>query len=259
MSRLDILSSSRIRAKMPLVVISFLLAGCTVGPKYHTPSVQTPAAYKELTPADFKNTDGWKVAEPQDDALKGKWWEIFKEPELNTLEEQLDINNQNIAQYFQNFMAARAQIRESKAGYYPTLTVQPSFNRTRSGQGGAGGYVQTGTTTTTAGSAGTTGTTGTTGNTGGAGTSAVSQSNGNVTFNDLALPFDVAWEPDLWGRVRNTVREYQYAAQVSATDLENERLTEQADLAEYYFELRGQDALQDLTTAPSRPIEKRWS
>jgi outer membrane protein TolC len=61
----------------------------------------------------------------------------------------------------------------------------------------------------------------------------------------IALPFDVSWEPDLWGRVRNTVREYQYAAQVSAADLENERLTEQADLAEYYFELRGQDALQD--------------
>jgi outer membrane protein TolC len=63
---------------------------------------------------------------------------------------------------------------------------------------------------------------------------------------DFSLPFDVSWEPDLWGRVRNTVREYQYAAQVSAADLENERLTEQADLAEYYFELRGQDALQDL-------------
>jgi NodT family efflux transporter outer membrane factor (OMF) lipoprotein len=67
-----------------------------------------------------------------------------------------------------------------------------------------------------------------------------------VAFNEFALPFDVAWEPDLWGRVRNSVKEYQYAAQVSAADLENERLTEQADLAVYYFELRGQDALQDL-------------
>jgi len=225
-----------------------LLGGCNVGPKYTPPQIPAPPAFKEAAPAAYSQAPAgtWQPANPQDAALKGKWWEIFKEPELNTLEEQLDINNQNIAQYFQNFMAARAQIRESKAGYYPTLTVQPSFNRTRSGQGGAGGYVQTGTTTTTAGSAGTTGATGTTGNTGGAGTSAVSQSNGNVTFNDLALPFDVAWEPDLWGRVRNTVREYQYAAQVSAADLENERLTEQADLAEYYFELRGQDALQDL-------------
>src|SRR6202034_2064338 len=62
----------------------------------------------------------------------------------------------------------------------------------------------------------------------------------------IALPIDVSWEPDLWGRVRNTVREYRYAAQVSAADLENERLTEQANLAEYYFQLRGQDALQDL-------------
>ncbi len=66
------------------------------------------------------------------------------------------------------------------------------------------------------------------------------------TITELSLPFDVSWEPDLWGRIRNTVREFQYAAQVSAADLENERLTEQADLAVYYFELRGQDALQDL-------------
>ena len=66
------------------------------------------------------------------------------------------------------------------------------------------------------------------------------------TFTNISLPFDVSWEPDLWGRIRNTVREFQYAAQVSAADLENERLTEQADLAVYYFEIRGQDALQSL-------------
>jgi NodT family efflux transporter outer membrane factor (OMF) lipoprotein len=69
---------------------------------------------------------------------------------------------------------------------------------------------------------------------------------GRTTISDFSLPFDVAWEPDLWGRIRNTVREYRYAAQVGAADLENERLTEQAGLAVYFFELRGQDALQDL-------------
>jgi NodT family efflux transporter outer membrane factor (OMF) lipoprotein len=67
-----------------------------------------------------------------------------------------------------------------------------------------------------------------------------------VTSSVIQLPFDVSWEPDLWGKVQNTVREERYAAQVSAATLENERLTEQAALAEYYFELRGQDALQDL-------------
>jgi NodT family efflux transporter outer membrane factor (OMF) lipoprotein len=210
-----------------------LLSGCTVGPKYTKPSTPAPPAFKESAPAAYSQAapGTWQPAQPQDAALKGKWWEIFSEPELNALEEQLDINNQNIAQYFQNFMAARAQVRESRAGYYPTLTAQPSFNRSRSGAGGAGGLVQTQGTTT-----GSTGTTGT----------GVSQTTGNATFNDIALPFDVAWEPDLWGRIRNTVHEFQYAAQVSAADLENERLTEQADLAELYFELRGQDALQDL-------------
>jgi NodT family efflux transporter outer membrane factor (OMF) lipoprotein len=136
---------------------------------------------------------------------------MFNEPELNALEDELNIDNQNIAQYFQNFMAARAQVREARASYFPTLTTTPSATR-------SGGTSSTGST---------------------AGTSSTS-------YTDFSLPFDVSWEPDLWGRIRNTVREYQYAAQVSAADLENERLTEQANLAEYYFELRGQDALQDL-------------
>jgi NodT family efflux transporter outer membrane factor (OMF) lipoprotein len=231
----------RIRASISLGgLCAILLGGCTVGPKYNPPSTPAPPAFKEAAPAAYSQSPPgtWQPAQPQDAALKGKWWEIFQEPELNALEEQLDINNQNIAQYFQNFMAARAQVREARAGYYPTLTAQPSFSRTRSGAGGAGGYVQTqGITTTTGGSGGASGT---------SGTNSISQSSGNATFNEISLPFDAAWEPDLWGRIRNTVHEYQYAAQVSAADLENERLTEQADLAVYYFELRGQDALQDL-------------
>jgi NodT family efflux transporter outer membrane factor (OMF) lipoprotein len=223
------------RSACAALILLIALTGCTVGPKYTTPSAPAPPAFKESMPAAYSEAPPgtWQPAQPQDAVLKGKWWETFNEPELNQLEEQLDIDNQTIKQYFQNFMAARAQVRESRAAYYPTLTASPSFNRTRSEAGGSGGYVQTGATTTT----------GTTGNTGTAG---VSQSSGNVTFNEFALPFDVAWEPDLWGRIRNTVREYQYAAQVSAADLENQRLTEQADLAVYYFELRGQDSLQDL-------------
>jgi NodT family efflux transporter outer membrane factor (OMF) lipoprotein len=147
---------------------------------------------------------------------------MFNEPELNALEDQLNIDNQNIARYFQDFMAARAQVREARAGYFPTVTVNPAF--TRSGAGAASAGAQTGT----------------------GGTTGVSRTSGRTTTGEFALPLDVSWEPDLWGRIRNTVGEYRYAAQVSAADLENERLTEQAALAEYYFELRGQDALQDL-------------
>jgi NodT family efflux transporter outer membrane factor (OMF) lipoprotein len=139
----------------------------------------------------------------------------------------LNIDNQNIAQYFQNFMAARAQVREARAGLYPTATVTPAF--TRSSVGAAGVAATTASTAT--------GTTGTTG---------VSSTKGRTTVSDFSLPFEVGWEPDLWGRVRNTVSEFQNAALVSAADLENERLTEQAALAAFYFELRGQDALQDV-------------
>jgi NodT family efflux transporter outer membrane factor (OMF) lipoprotein len=188
-----------------------LLSGCVVGPKYVAPSVATGPAFKESAPAAAAaaGADTWQPARPQDALLKGTWWEMFNEPELNALEDELNINNQNIAQYFQNFMAARAQVREARAGYFPTLTTTPSATR-------SGGASSTGSTAS------------------------------STAYTDFSLPFDVSWGPDLWGRIRNTVREYKYAAQVSAADLENERLTEQAALAEYYFELRGQDAMQDL-------------
>lgn len=218
-----------------LTSAAVLAAGC-VGPAYVKPQVETPPAFKESSPAAYQNADpgAWQPAQPQDAALKGKWWEAFGEPELNALEEQLNINNQNIAQFFQSFMAARAQVAVARSNYFPTLTTAPSATRTRAsralsnsatGNNGAG-----------------TGTTGTgTGTTGTGATSTVSNPS-----NEFQLPFDVSWEPDLWGRVRYQVREARYAAQVSAADLENERLTEQASLAEFYFQLRGQDALQDI-------------
>ena len=96
-----------------------------------------PPAFKESSPAAYSAAPpgAWQPAQPQDAVLKGKWWEMFNEPELNALEEQLNINNQNIAQYFQNFMAARAQVSEARAGYFPTVTANPAF--TRSGTGGS--------------------------------------------------------------------------------------------------------------------------
>jgi len=206
-----------------------LLSGCNVGPKYVPPATPAPPAFKEASPAAYSAAPpgAWQPAQPQDAALKGKWWEMFNEPELNALEDRLNIDNQNIAQYFQNFMAARAQVSEARAGYFPTASVNPAVTRTS--VGAAAGGVGTGTGGTT-----------------GVSSTSASPASGRTTITDFSLPFDISWEPDLWGRIRNTVREYQYGAQVSAADLENERLTEQADLAEYYFELRGQDALQDL-------------
>ena len=206
-----------------------LLSGCTVGPHYSKPATPAPPAFKESAPAAYSAglPGSWQPANPQDATLKGKWWEMFNEPELNGLEEQLNVNNQNIAQSYQNFMAARAQVLEARAGYYPTVTAAPSFTRS-----GTFARSTSSSSTTPAASTGTT-------------SSATSTASGSSNAF-ISLPFDVSWEPDLWGRVGSTVREFQYAAQVSAADLENERLSEQATLAVTYFELRGQDALQDL-------------
>ena len=201
------------------VALAGMLSGCVVGPKYHAPSAQVPATvYKEST-TQFSDNGPWTVAQPSDSKLRGKWWEIFNDPELDALEEQLDINNQNIKQYFENYMEARALVREARSQYFPTLSAAPSYNRSR-----------------TSGSLNTTPVS----------KSGTGSSTPQLQSTVLSAPLEASWEPDLWGKVRNTVREAQYAAQVSAADLENERLTEQASLAEYFFEIRGQDMLQKI-------------
>lgn len=194
------------------------LGGCTVGPKYHTPPVETPTAYKELTPANFKDTDGWKIAKPSDAALRGKWWLIFNDPELNSLEDQVNISNQTIAGAFASYMEARAIVKEARSQYFPTVSVNPSASVSRASTGVTGTSSSRVPTTTTEGK----------------------------IFQDYSLPFDATWVPDLWGRVRNTARSNVAAAQVSAADLENTRLTAQSELAVDYFNLRGQDALKQL-------------
>jgi NodT family efflux transporter outer membrane factor (OMF) lipoprotein len=197
----------------PFAFVFLGLLGCNVGPKYVRPIVPAPSTFKESAPEQAPDGTVWKPAQPEDATLRGKWWEIYQEPELNSLEEKLNISNQNIARAFENFMAARAQVLQARSAYYPTISVGPSYARNRSSQS------QTG---------------------------AAGLSKGNPNNNTFNLPFDVAWEPDLWGRVRNTVRQSANAAQVSAADLENQRLIEQANLAIFYFELSGQDALENL-------------
>ncbi len=201
---------------LSVAAVCGLLSSCNVGPKYVPPQTTAPQAFKE-SPTQFKETDGWKVAEPQDATLRGNWWEIFNEPELNALEEQLNVNNQNIREAFENYMEARALVREARAQYFPTLTTAPSYSRSQSSGNLSSGAIA----------------------------SNVSGKQSQV----FELPGEVSWEPDFWDKIRNTVRSQQYTAQVTAADLANERLTEQASLAEYFFEIRGQDALQQILDA----------
>jgi NodT family efflux transporter outer membrane factor (OMF) lipoprotein len=197
--------------------LALVPAGCVVGPKYRPPETPGLAAVYKEAPATSPDASGWTVARPADAKRRGKWWEIFGDPELNALEENLDIDNQNIKQYFENFMAARAMVREARAQYFPTLSVGPSATRSQAS----------------------------------ANSSASSAVSGSASGTQLrstlySLPLEASWAPDLWGKVRNTVRQAQYSAQVSAADLENERLTEEAALAQYFFEIRGQDQLQEI-------------
>lgn len=203
------------------VLLGLLLVnGCNVGPRYHTPPVQSPAAYKE--------TDGWQLAQPKDDVLHGKWWELFDDPQLNALEQQVNVSNQNIAGAFASFLQARALVKQARAQYYPTLTTSPSISRSRS----SASLAQSGAGTAT-----------------GAGTAIAGTAATGGTFTAYDLPFDASWTPDLWGRVRNTVNSNVAAAQASAADLENTRLTAQAELAVDYYQLRTQDSLKQLLDA----------
>src|SRR5579863_6877394 len=95
------------------IVTSLLCSGCTIGPKYQRPVAPAPPALKELA-----HNDEWKMATPSDGLLKGKWWEIFGDPELNRLEELVAINNQNIKQAEAQFREARAVVAANHANYY---------------------------------------------------------------------------------------------------------------------------------------------
>ncbi len=112
------------------VAAMLIVSGCNVGPKYHPPAVQAPAAYKEVTPENQKDIENWKTAQPSDDAaLRGKWWEGFNDPQLNALEDQVNVSNQSIASAEASFMAARAMVREARSQLFPTVTTDPSITR----------------------------------------------------------------------------------------------------------------------------------
>jgi NodT family efflux transporter outer membrane factor (OMF) lipoprotein len=179
-----------------------LFSGCTVGPDYVRPATVAPEAYKEMS--------GWKVAEPRAEIARGAWWEIYDDPQLNTLEEQVNISNQDIAVAEAQFREARALVQAARAGYFPTAAAGAAYTRSR-------------------GSA----------NVGPARSPA-------ETISDYLLSGNVSWELDLWGRVRRAVESSRASAQASAADLEGIRLSAQAELAQDYFQLCALDAQKEL-------------
>lgn len=183
-----------------------LLSGCVVGPKYQRPAAHIPPAYKE--------NSNWKIAQPKDDKLAGNWWEIFGDPQLNSLEQQVNVSNQNLKAAAAQYQQALALLRYNRANYYPTLTTSPSATRIKDAQNiPPKGSIY-----------------------------------GGLTYNDYIFPVQLSYQADVWGRIRRTVEQYRDQAQASAADLATVNLSMHADLALDYFEARTLDAEERLLT-----------
>jgi len=203
-----------------ITTLTTLLNGCTVGPDYHRPSIPVPAVYKE---ADMKH---WTKAVPADLFHRGKWWEVFHQPKLNELEDKLIISNQTIITAEAQYRQARALVDEARASYFPTLSASASTIR------------QEVSSLSSSSSS----------------SSASSVSSITNTANQVGL--NASWEPDIWGSVRRTVEANQAAAESSFAQLAATRLSAEASLAQYYFELRGVDSDQQLLSKTVRDDKK---
>jgi NodT family efflux transporter outer membrane factor (OMF) lipoprotein len=211
-----------------------ILAGCNLAPRYDPPKTDSTAAFKEAVPGEQAG-QGWKIADPQDAAIRSNWWEEYQDPQLNDLESRVAISNQTIVAAEASYRAAHALVLEAQAQLYPTLSLDPSMTRARSSAAtsGLGGGVATGGTSVT-----TTGTTPTPTTT----TSTTAQSGSSTqTHNIFTFPLEASYQIDLWGSIRNTVAVNRFAAQASAAQLANALLSTQSLLAQDYFQLRVAD------------------
>ena len=181
-----------------------LSAGCAVGPKYHQPSAPTSAAYKQM--------GNWKTAQPSDQNLGGNWWELFQDPQLSSLEQQIDVSNQNLKQATAQYQQARAALRYVRADYFPTLAANPSATRQKYSQN----------------------------------RSPRSPTFNGITFNDFTFPVDLSYQTNAWGRVTRNVESYRAQAQASDADLAVVNLSMHATLAIDYFAARALDAEEKL-------------
>jgi NodT family efflux transporter outer membrane factor (OMF) lipoprotein len=179
-----------------IMIVVMILFGCAVGPDYKRPLVNAPAAYKELK--------GWREAQPRDDVIKAEWWRVFNDPLLNSLEEQVGISNQSLAQAEAQYRQALALVQAARASYFPVISTSAAANRSWHSASGS--------------------------------------ASGTNPADQYSLSLGAGWETDLWGRVRRQVESGAASAQASAADLQALRLSVQSDLAQNYFQMRILDA-----------------
>jgi NodT family efflux transporter outer membrane factor (OMF) lipoprotein len=200
---------ARSRASVSALLLALALPSCAVGPDYSREPAPVPTAYKELK--------GWKLANPNDAAARGDWWAPYRDPKLAALLREVEISNQTVAAAAASYEQARAIIREAQAALFPTATDAYGVTRTRTGA-----------------LAGTTG------------GSAVGFGLGTRYTSQYSAPISGGWDLDVWGAVRRTIEADASAAQASAADLDNAKLSAQAQLALAYFNLRAADSLRDI-------------
>jgi NodT family efflux transporter outer membrane factor (OMF) lipoprotein len=198
---------ARLRASALLLILA--LPSCAVGPDYAREPAPVPTTYKELK--------GWKHAAPNDTADRGDWWAPYRDRRLAELLREVEISNQNVAAAAAAYEEARAIIREGQSSLFPLATAGYGVTRTRTG-------ARAGTT----------------------GGSLIGTPLGTRYTTQYSAPISGSWDLDVWGKVRRTIESDTSLAQASAADLDNAKLSAQAQLATAYFNLRSADALYDL-------------
>ena len=207
-------SKARTPLLLALLAVVVFSSACNKIPAYQRPSAAVTPHFKEAPPA------GWKEAQPSDGALRGKWWEIFKDPALNALEEQVNISNQNVLQAEAQFREARANVRIARSALFPLVTATPSVAASQASGRLANRFGPT------------------------------------SPLGLYELPVNASYTVDLWGAVRASVNQSAYTAQSTAAVLANVRLLFQSELAQDYFQLHGIDGDIDLLQATVKSYEE---
>jgi NodT family efflux transporter outer membrane factor (OMF) lipoprotein len=206
--------------------IGLLLTGCMIGPDYSREPAPVPVEYKE--------TKGWKVANPSDSAPRGDWWKIYRDRGLDTLLPQVEISNQTVAAAAAAYEEARALIREAQSSLFPTATAGYNVTSTRTGSLAAGGSS-------------------------GASSTFATPSGGTVYSTLYTAPINGSWDLDVWGKIRREIEANTAATQASAADLDNAKLSAQAALATAYFNMRAADSLIDLLARTVEEYKKNYT
>jgi len=213
------------------LALPLLFTACSVGPDYVTPTSPTPVG-------TYKAVGDWKPAQPRDDEIRGQWWEIYHDPQLNALEDQVNISNQNVLQAEAQFREAAAAVKVARAAFFPTVTANPAYTLSQASQSLTTGANRSSISSASGG--------------GGGGAAGAGSSGGNtqhVGATDVSLydlPVEASYMVDIWGSVRRNVEANTATAQASFANLENMRLSYQATLAQDYFSLRGLDSQEML-------------